>query len=154
MLSRSVTSVAARSARAARQARFVSTNVAPPRMQSSIMGQRGVQVPNSGLVLSTMRHQFANNLGRNVMQSRGVAAESAAAALLAAAKIQGAGMATVGLAGAGAGIGFVFGGLIQAVARNPSLRNQLMQLAIFGFAMSEATGLFALMMAFMLLYVF
>jgi F-type H+-transporting ATPase subunit c len=87
------------------------------------------------------------------MQSRGVVVESTAAALIAAAKIQGAGLATVGLAGAGAGIGFVFGGLIQGVARNPSLRGQLFQYAVLGFAMSEATGLFALMMAFFLLYV-
>jgi F-type H+-transporting ATPase subunit c len=87
------------------------------------------------------------------MQSRGVVVESTAAALIAAAKIQGAGLATIGLAGAGAGIGFVFGGLIQGVARNPSLRGQLFQYAVLGFAMSEATGLFALMMAFFLLYV-
>jgi F-type H+-transporting ATPase subunit c len=118
------------------------------------MGQRAVKVPNNGLILSTMRNQFSNNMARNVIQSRGVVAESAAAALVAAAKIQGAGMATVGLAGAGAGIGSVFGGLIQGIARNPSLRGQLFQYAILGFAFSEATGLFALMMAFMLLYVF
>src|SRR5215469_630186 len=128
--------------------------IASSRVQSSIMGQRAVQVPNNGLILSTMRNQFSNNIGRNVIQSRGVVAESAAAALVAAAKIQGAGMATVGLAGAGAGIGSVFGGLIQGIARNPSLRGQLFQYAILGFAFSEATGLFAVMMAFMLLYVF
>lgn len=128
--------------------------IASSRVQSSIMGQRAVQVPNNGLILSTMRNQFSNNMGRNIIQSRGVVAESAAAALVAAAKIQGAGMATVGLAGAGAGIGSVFGGLIQGIARNPSLRGQLFQYAILGFAFSEATGLFALMMAFMLLYVF
>jgi F-type H+-transporting ATPase subunit c len=118
------------------------------------MGQRAFQVPNNGLILSTMRNQFSNNIGRNLIQSRGIVAESTAAALITAAKMQGAGMATAGLAGAGAGIGFVFGGLIQGIARNPSLRSQLFQYAIFGFAMSEATGLFALMMAFMLLYVF
>ena len=128
--------------------------IASSRVQSSIMGQRAVQVPNNGLILSTMRNQFSNNMARNVIQSRGIVAESATAALIAAAKIQGAGMATVGLAGAGAGIGSVFGGLIQGIARNPSLRGQLFQYAILGFAFSEATGLFALMMAFMLLYVF
>ena len=74
--------------------------IAPSRVQSSIMGQRAVQVPNNGLILSTMRNQFSNNIGRNVIQSRGVVTESAAAALIAAAKIQGAGMATIGLAGA------------------------------------------------------
>ena len=118
------------------------------------MGQRASQAPNNGLLLSAMRNQFSNNITRNAIQSRGIVAESAGAALIAAAKIQGAGMATIGLAGAGAGIGSVFGGLIQGIARNPSLRAQLFQTAIFGFAMAEATGLFALMMAFMLLYVF
>ena len=58
------------------------------------------------------------------MQSRGVVAETTAAALIAAAKMQGAGMATIGLAGAGIGIGTVFGALIQGVARNPSLRGK------------------------------
>lgn len=70
-----------------------------------------------------------------------------------AAKILGTGMATTGLTGAGIGIGVVFGALILGVARNPSLRGQLFAYAILGFAFSEATGLFALMMAFLLLYV-
>jgi F-type H+-transporting ATPase subunit c len=69
------------------------------------------------------------------------------------AKIIGTGLATTGLIGAGVGIGVVFGALILGVARNPSLRGQLFAYAILGFAFSEATGLFALMMAFLLLYV-
>lgn len=63
------------------------------------------------------------------------------------AKIIGTGIATTGLIGAGVGIGVVFGCLILGVARNPSLRGQLFSYAILGFAFSEATGLFALMMA-------
>ena len=58
-----------------------------------------------------------------------------------AAKILGSGVATVGLAGAGVGIGLVFGSLIEATARNPSLRPQLFAYAILGFALAEATGL-------------
>lgn len=73
--------------------------------------------------------------------------------MLQAAKIIGAGLATIGLAGAGVGIGIVFGALILGVARNPSLRSQLFSYAVLGFAFSEATGLFALMMAFLFLYV-
>ena len=72
--------------------------------------------------------------------------------MLAAAKYIGAGVACSGLIGAGAGIGTVFGSLILAVARNPQLRGQLFTYAILGFAFCEATGLFALMMAFLLLY--
>ena len=41
------------------------------------------------------------------------------------AKLIGAGCATIALAGAGAGIGIVFGSLINSVARNPSLTKQL-----------------------------
>lgn len=72
--------------------------------------------------------------------------------MLASAKIIGSGLATIGLAGAGAGIGIVFAALINGTSRNPALRPQLFAYAILGFALSEATGLFALMMAFLLLY--
>lgn len=72
--------------------------------------------------------------------------------MLAAAKYIGAGMACSGLIGAGAGIGLVFAALISSIARNPQLRGQLFSYAILGFALVEATGLFALMMAFLFLY--
>nr|QMX77516.1 ATP synthase F0 subunit c [Meira sp. (in: basidiomycete fungi)] len=71
--------------------------------------------------------------------------------MLAAGKYIRSGLATIGLAGAGPGIGIVFGALIQGVSRNPSLRGQVFTYAILGFALSEATGLFALMMSFLLL---
>lgn len=66
----------------------------------------------------------------------------------------GAGLDTLGLAGAGAGvgIGLVFSGLIIGTSQNPAQRPQLFQCAILGFALSEATGLFALMIAFLILY--
>lgn len=54
----------------------------------------------------------------------------------------------------GAGIGSVFGSLIIGYARNPSLKQQLFSYAILGFALSEAMGLFCLMMAFLLLFAF
>jgi len=129
--------------------RFASTAAAPARVQRSVSR---FQAPANGLVLSA-RTGFTSNVTRNMMQKRGIVAESAAAAMVAAAKIQGAGLATIGLAGAGVGIGTVFGALIQGVARNPSLRGQLFQYAVLGFAFAEATGLFALMMSFLLLYV-
>merc|ERR1711972_1077050 len=69
-----------------------------------------------------------------------------------AAKFIGAGAATVGVAGSGAGIGSVFGSLIIGYARNPSLKQQLFSYAILGFALSEAMGVFCLMMAFLLLF--
>ena len=63
------------------------------------------------------------------------------------------GSAAIGLAGAGAGIGVVFGALILGLARNPSLKNQMFQYAILGFAFAEATGLFALMISFLAKFV-
>ena len=50
--------------------------------------------------------------------------------LLQSAKLIGAGAATIGLAGTGAGIGIVFGCLIIGVSRNPSLEKKLFQTAL------------------------
>jgi F0F1-type ATP synthase membrane subunit c/vacuolar-type H+-ATPase subunit K len=74
--------------------------------------------------------------------------------LLSAAKLIGAGLATIGLAGTGVGIGNVFGSLVLAVSRNPNERDELFRLAILGFALTEAIALFALMMAFLILFTF
>lgn len=65
--------------------------------------------------------------------------------LLQSAKFIGAGLATIGLAGAGVGIGTVFGALIIGISRNPSLKDELFKMAILGFAFTEAIALFALM---------
>jgi F-type H+-transporting ATPase subunit c len=74
--------------------------------------------------------------------------------LLQSAKLIGAGAASIGLAGAGAGIGTVFGALVIGMSRNPSMKNELFRVAILGFALTEAMALFALMMAFLILYAF
>lgn len=74
--------------------------------------------------------------------------------MLEGAKLIGAGAATIALAGAAVGIGNVFSSLIHSVARNPSLAKQLFGYAILGFALTEAIALFALMMAFLILFVF
>jgi F-type H+-transporting ATPase subunit c len=72
--------------------------------------------------------------------------------LLSAQKI-GAGLSTSGLAGAGVGIGLIFASLIVGVSRNPQLKDDLFRLAILGFALTEAIALFALMIAFLILFV-
>jgi F-type H+-transporting ATPase subunit c len=72
--------------------------------------------------------------------------------ILQAAKLVGAGSATIGLAGAGVGIGTVFGAFIVGMSRNPSLEQKLFRYCIMGFAMTEAIALFALMMAFLILF--
>jgi len=71
-----------------------------------------------------------------------------------AAKLIGAGLATIALAGAAVGVGLIFAALIQGTSRNPSLRKELFNTAILGFALTEALGLFALMMALIFLYAF
>ena len=72
--------------------------------------------------------------------------------LLQSATLIGAGLATIGLTGVGAGIGLVFGALVLAYARNPSLKQQLFGYTILGFALTESIALFALMMAFLILF--
>jgi len=72
--------------------------------------------------------------------------------MLQAAKYIGAGLATIGLAGAGVSIGTVFGALIIGTSRNPSLKDELFKSALLGFALTEAIALFALMMAFLILF--
>ena len=72
--------------------------------------------------------------------------------LVQAAKLLGAGLATIGLAGAGVGIGTVFGALVLGTARNPSLKDELFRVAILGFALTEAIALFASIMAFLILF--
>ena len=69
-----------------------------------------------------------------------------------AAKMIGGGAPAIGVEGSGAGIGTVFGALIQGYARNPSLKGQLFQYAMIGFALSEAMALFALMITFLILF--
>jgi F-type H+-transporting ATPase subunit c len=72
--------------------------------------------------------------------------------ILILAKKIGAGLATIGLAGAGVGIGVVFGAFLIAYSRNPNIKNELFSYTLLGFALTEAIALFALMMAFLILF--
>jgi len=72
--------------------------------------------------------------------------------ILAAGKLIGAGAATAGVAGAGAGIGMVFSGFLNGLSRNPELRDLLFRNTILGFALTEAMGLLAIMMVFLIMY--
>ena len=69
-----------------------------------------------------------------------------------AAKMIGAGLATIGFLGAGIGIGNVFASLISSIARNPASRGEVFGIGLLGFAMVEAVALFALLIAFLILY--
>lgn len=69
-------------------------------------------------------------------------------------KLLAAGVATLALGGAATGVGLIFAALVLGISRNPTLRSVLTNSAILGFALTEALGLFALMMALMFLFAF
>ena len=71
---------------------------------------------------------------------------------LAAAKMIGAGLAVIALFGVGIGIGNIFSTLIATVGRNPSGQQRVFPFAIIGFALVEAVALFALLIAFLILF--
>jgi F0F1-type ATP synthase membrane subunit c/vacuolar-type H+-ATPase subunit K len=69
-----------------------------------------------------------------------------------AAKFIGAGLAVFALFGVGLGIGNIFSTLISSIARNPAARAQVFPIGILGFALTEAVALFALLIAFLILF--
>ena len=71
---------------------------------------------------------------------------------LASAKMIGAGLAVIALAGVGAGIGNIFANLVASVGRNPTIRDTVFPIGILGFALTEAIALFALLIAFLILF--
>ena len=66
-------------------------------------------------------------------------------------KMIGAGLATIALGGVGVGIGLIFSSLLEGISRNPSVHQRLFNLAIFGFALTEAIALFTIMIVFLIL---
>lgn len=69
-----------------------------------------------------------------------------------AAKFIGAGLACSGLIGAGIGLGLIFGNYLSGAMRNPSAAPGQFGNLIFGFAVTEALGIFALLIALLLLF--
>jgi len=63
----------------------------------------------------------------------------------------GMGLAAVGMAGSGIGIGYIFGKMIEAVARQPEAEPILSKYAWIGFALVEAIALYALVLAFIIM---
>ncbi len=72
----------------------------------------------------------------------------------AAAKLIGAGIACIALVGAGLGIGNIFGNYLAGALRNPSAAPGQFPNLLLGFALAEATGLFGLLVALIILFVF
>jgi F-type H+-transporting ATPase subunit c len=69
-----------------------------------------------------------------------------------AAKFIGAGIACIGMGGAGVGVGVIFGQYLSAALRNPSAAQGQFGNLIFGFAVTEALGIFSLLIALLLLF--
>ena len=69
-----------------------------------------------------------------------------------AAKLIGAGLACIGMGGAGVGLGSLFGHFLAGALRNPAAADGQFGRLIFGFAVTEALGIFALLIAFLLLF--
>lgn len=72
--------------------------------------------------------------------------------LISGLKFIAAGIATIGMGMAGIGGGLVLGAFVMGIARNPSVKGELFPLALLSFALVESTGLFCLMVAFLLLF--
>merc|ERR1712057_122579 len=135
-----------------------SLRMSAPKM-ANMAAQSSVKVARQNTAFNTMKRSSnmmaairtkASPIG---MQAKRAYSSEMANALVQVSQNMGMGSAAIGLGGAGIGIGLVFAALLQAVARNPSLRGQLFSYAILGFAFVEAIGLFDLMVAMMCKYV-
>ena len=68
-------------------------------------------------------------------------------------KAIGAGLAAIGMAGSGVGIGVVVGGAVQAIGRNPDAQGNILTNMILGIVFSESIAIFALVIALIILFV-
>ena len=69
-----------------------------------------------------------------------------------AAKLLGAGIAAIGIGAAAIGVGNLFSSFLSGALRNPSAAQSQFSNLIFGFAVTEALGIFALLVALLLLF--
>jgi F-type H+-transporting ATPase subunit c len=69
-------------------------------------------------------------------------------------KLVGAGLAAVGILGGGIGVGIVANGAVQAMGRNPDVTGTIQTNMILGIAFAEATSIYALVVALLILFVF
>ena len=71
---------------------------------------------------------------------------------LATAKLIGAGLACMGLIGAGIGVGTIFGNYLEGALRNPSAAEGQRTWMFVGAAMTELLGLLAFVVAMIILF--
>lgn len=65
----------------------------------------------------------------------------------------GVGLTSLGLLGAAIGVGMIVAAMLNGVARNPSAEAKLSKYMFIGAALSEAMGLFAFVIAILLMFV-
>ncbi len=67
-------------------------------------------------------------------------------------KFIGAGLMSFGMLGAAIGVGNVFAAMLTGIARNPAAEGKLSKYVYIGAGLAEAMGLFALVIALLLIY--
>ena len=70
-----------------------------------------------------------------------------------AARVLGAGLAGLGLLGAGVGLGILGAGAMNALGRNPEARDAIVPNMILAIAFTEAIGIYGLVVAILLVFV-
>ena len=63
-----------------------------------------------------------------------------------------AGIAAIGVIGGGIGVGLIGKALLDALARNPQVGSKSMTYAIVAMALAEATSIYALVIAILLIF--
>lgn len=86
------------------------------------------------------------------MQVDPAQAIEAAAATVDAAKAIGAGLATLGMIGAGIGVGNIFGNFLSGALRNPSAAGSQIGNLFVGAALAEALGILAFVLGILIFY--
>lgn len=69
-----------------------------------------------------------------------------------AAKMIGAGLATLGLGGVGIGLGNLFSSFVAGALRNPSAAPKVFPNLLLGAALTEALGIFSLLIGLLVLF--
>lgn len=67
-------------------------------------------------------------------------------------KFIGAGLMGLGMLGAAIGVGNVFAAMLNGIARNPAAEGKLAKYVYVGAGLAEAMGLFALVIALLLIF--
>ncbi len=68
-------------------------------------------------------------------------------------KFIGVGLLSLGMLGAAIGVGNIFAAMLNGLARNPAAESKLAKYIYVGAGLAEAMGLFAMVLAFILIFV-